>query len=51
MADKSCNHATTHSKKPRNLSRRLRWTGRVARMGEKGGAYRVLVGKPEGRNH
>jgi hypothetical protein len=30
-------------------SRRLRWAGRVARMGERRGAYRVLVGKPEGR--
>jgi hypothetical protein len=32
-------------------SRRLRWAGHVARMGERRGAYRVLVGKPEGRNH
>jgi hypothetical protein len=30
-------------------SRRLRWAGHVARMGERRGAYRVLVGKPEGR--
>jgi len=30
-------------------SRRMRWTGHVARMGEKRGVYRVLVGKPEGR--
>jgi hypothetical protein len=30
-------------------SRRLRWTGHVARMGERKGAYRALVGKPEGR--
>jgi hypothetical protein len=29
-------------------SRRLRWAGHVARMGERRGAYRVLVGKPEG---
>jgi hypothetical protein len=29
-------------------SRRLRWTGNVARMGERSGAYRDLVGKPEG---
>jgi hypothetical protein len=28
-------------------SRRLRWTGHVARMGRD--AYRALVGKPEGR--
>ena len=30
-------------------SRRMRWAGHVARMGEEGGVYRVLVGKPEGR--
>jgi hypothetical protein len=30
-------------------SRRLRWAGHVARMGESRGAYRVLMGKPEGR--
>jgi hypothetical protein len=29
-------------------SRRLRWEGHVARMGKSRGAYRVLVGKPEG---
>jgi hypothetical protein len=30
-------------------SRRLRWTGHVARMGERRGSYRALVEKPEGR--
>jgi len=30
-------------------SRRMRWTGHVARMGERRGVYRVLVGKPEGK--
>ena len=30
-------------------SRRMRWTGHVARMGEGRSVYRVLVGKPEGR--
>jgi len=30
-------------------SRRMRWTGHVARMGEEIGVDRVLVGKPEGR--
>jgi hypothetical protein len=30
-------------------SRRLRWAGHVARMGERRSAYRVLLGKPEGR--
>ena len=29
-------------------SRRIRWAGRVARMGERRGVYRVLVGKLEG---
>jgi hypothetical protein len=27
--------------------RRMRWTGHVARMGEKRNAYRLLVGKPK----
>jgi hypothetical protein len=30
-------------------SRRMRWTGNGARMGEKRNAYRLLMGKPEGR--
>ncbi|KAJ4442298.1 hypothetical protein ANN_12166 [Periplaneta americana] len=30
-------------------SRRLRWAGHVARMGESRTAYRVLVGRPEGK--
>jgi hypothetical protein len=30
-------------------SRRMRWVGHVARMGEKRNPYRLLVGKPEGR--
>jgi len=30
-------------------SRRMRWAGHVARMGEERGEYRVLVGKTEGR--
>jgi hypothetical protein len=28
---------------------RGRWAGHVARMGEKSNAYRILVGKPEGK--
>ena len=28
-------------------SRRMRWAGHVAQMGEGRGVYRVLVGKPE----
>ena len=30
-------------------SRRMKWAGNVACMGEERGVYRVLVGKPEGR--
>ena len=30
-------------------SRRMRWAGHVARMRERSGSYRVLVGKCEGR--
>ena len=30
-------------------SRRMRWAGHVARMGEERGLYRVLVGKQEGK--
>jgi hypothetical protein len=32
-------------------SRRMRWAGHVARMGVEGKVYKVLVGKPEGRDH
>jgi hypothetical protein len=28
-------------------SRRMRWTGNIARMGDKRNAYRIFVGKPE----
>jgi hypothetical protein len=31
--------------------RRMRSAGHVARMGEKRNAYRILVGKPEKRDH
>jgi hypothetical protein len=31
-------------------SRRMRWAGHIARMGERRNAYRILVGKPEGRS-
>jgi hypothetical protein len=30
-------------------SRRMRWAGYVARMGEKRNAYKILVGTPEGK--
>jgi hypothetical protein len=31
------------------MSRRIKWAGHVARMGQERNAYRTLVGKPEGR--
>jgi hypothetical protein len=31
-------------------ARRIRWAGRVARMGKRN-IYRILVGQPEGKNH
>jgi hypothetical protein len=34
---------------PVTKSRRMRWTGRVACTGYRGDAYRVLLGKPEGK--
>jgi hypothetical protein len=30
-------------------SRRMRWAGNVARIGDRRGVYRVLVGKPDGK--
>jgi hypothetical protein len=30
-------------------SRRMRWAGHLARVGEGKGVYRVLVGRPEGK--
>ena len=30
-------------------SRRMRWAGHVARVGEERGVYKVLVGEPEGK--
>jgi hypothetical protein len=47
-----------HNEELRNLyflpnrmikSRRMRWAGNVAQMGEKRNAYLILVGKPEGK--
>jgi hypothetical protein len=31
------------------MSLRIKWAGHVARMGDKGNAYRILMGKPEGK--
>jgi hypothetical protein len=30
-------------------SRRIKWAGHVARMGEGRGAYSIFMGRPEGR--
>jgi hypothetical protein len=30
-------------------SRRMRWAGQAARMWKKRNAYRILVGRPEGK--
>jgi hypothetical protein len=30
-------------------SRRMRWAGHISRMGTKRNAYRILMGKPEGK--
>jgi hypothetical protein len=32
-------------------SKRMKWAGHVARMGEKRNAFRLLVGKAERKNH
>jgi len=32
-------------------SRRMRWVGHVAQMGDRSGAYRVLVGDLRDRDH
>ena len=33
------------------IKSRMRWAGYLARVGEGRGMYRVLVGKPEERDH
>jgi hypothetical protein len=40
-----------HDKELRDLysSKKMKWAVHVARMGEKRNAYRLLVGKPEGK--
>ena len=40
-------HTHTHNIVRVIKSRIMRWVGHVARMGERRGVYRVLVGKPE----
>jgi len=44
LNDLYCSHNTV-----RVISRRMRWAGHVACVGERRGLYRVLVGKPEGK--
>jgi hypothetical protein len=31
------------------INQRIKWAGQIARMGKKKNAYKVLVGKPEGK--
>jgi transposase len=33
----------------RLITSKIKWAGHVAHIGEKGNAYRILVGKPEGK--
>jgi hypothetical protein len=49
---KICNHSDIYNSVDIWLlkkSRRMKWAGHVARMGERLNAYRILVGKPEGK--
>jgi hypothetical protein len=39
----------THPEISLGKSRRIRWAGHVARMGEERKVYKVLAGKPEGK--
>ena len=43
------NDSKRRRRRKNQLSRRMRWAGHVARMGERRGVYGVLVGKPEGK--
>ena len=42
-------HTIRHNEFVANKSRRMRWAGHVARMGEDREVHRFLVGKPEGK--
>jgi hypothetical protein len=45
-----CTHPQISSGIIRQMkSRRMKWAGHVARMGEEGEVCRVLVGKPKGK--
>ena len=41
-------HSSLNVTRMMNL-RRVRWAGRVARIGEEKNTYQVLMGKPEGK--
>jgi hypothetical protein len=43
--------ATIYGNTVRVTKSRMRWAGHVARMGERRGVYRVLVGKHRFRDH
>jgi hypothetical protein len=45
LNDLYCSHSIVREMK----LRRIRCAGHVARMGERSGVYRVLVGKPDGK--
>ena len=45
LSDRYCSHNIIQEIK----SRRMRWAGHIACMGERRGVYRVLVGKHEGK--
>jgi hypothetical protein len=45
LNDLYCSHNIVRGIK----SRRMRWVGHLAHMGERRGVYRVLVGKSEGK--
>jgi hypothetical protein len=47
--DEGCSKLLDQRKHRIIKSRRMRWEGHVARMGEKRTAYRLFVGKPEGK--
>ena len=50
LHNEELNHLYSSSNTVRvTKSRRIRQAGHVERMGERGGVYRVLVGKPEGK--
>ena len=49
LHNQELNTCTPHTILLGDKSRRMRWAGHVARMGERKGLYRLLVGKPEGK--